>query len=63
MCQDMGHKSPGEQVMLALLLIEQLAVEWLYSVNAMNVFAAAGRHNISEDINPHFLKFCSFRVW
>lgn len=47
--------SAEKQVMLVLLLIEQLAVGWLYSVNATNVFAAAGRYNLSKAIQPNFL--------
>jgi len=56
----MGHKSPEKQVTRILLLIELLAVRWLYSVDAMNVFAAAGRYNLFKDIKSHFLQFCSF---
>ncbi|GAB0178921.1 interleukin-1 receptor type 2 [Grus japonensis] len=41
--QGMGHKSPEKKVMLVLLLIEQLAVGWLYSVNAVKVFAAVDK--------------------
>ena len=55
----MGHKSPEEQVVLVLLLIEQLAVRWLYPVNAMNAFAAIGRYDLFKDIKPHFLQFCA----
>lgn len=55
----MGLRSPEKQVMLVLPLIEQLAVAWLYSVNAKNTFAAVGRYNLFKDVKPHFLQFCS----
>lgn len=55
-----GHKSPEKQSVVVLLLIEQLAVGWLYSVNAMNTLAAVGRYNLSKGIKPYFLQFCSF---
>ncbi|OPJ66769.1 hypothetical protein AV530_016758 [Patagioenas fasciata monilis] len=57
-CYSIGHgaqTSPEEQVMLVLLLIEQLAVGCLYSVNATNAFAAAGRYNLSMAIQLNFL--------
>lgn len=59
----LGLRSPEKQVMLVLPLIEQLAVAWLYSVNAKNTFAAVGRYNLFKDVKPHFLQFCSPWVW
>lgn len=59
----LGLRSPEKQVMLVLPLIEQLAVAWLYSVNAMNAFAAVGRYHLFKDVKPHFLQFCSPWVW